>query len=92
MAEAEKMNKAACFTDIHWGRKNNSELHNQDCLRFVEWFCGEVKKDTDIDLLTHLFIATLEGAIMMSKLERNNLALKKCISYLRTIVAGITVK
>jgi len=49
MTEAEKMNKAACFTDIHWGRKNNSELHNQDCLRFVEWFCGEVKKDTDID-------------------------------------------
>ncbi|WP_438961798.1 TetR/AcrR family transcriptional regulator [Nonlabens sp.] len=53
---------------------------------------GTLKKDTDIDLLTHLFIATLEGAIMMSKLERNNLALKKCISYLRTIVAGITVK
>ena len=43
------MNKAACFTDIHWGRKNNSELHNQDCLRFVDWFCEQVKEDEDID-------------------------------------------
>lgn len=43
------LNKAACFTDIHWGRKNNSEVHNQDCTRYVEWFCEQVKKDPDID-------------------------------------------
>jgi DNA repair exonuclease SbcCD nuclease subunit len=42
-------NKAASFTDIHWGRKNNSELHNQDCIRFIQWFCDNVKADPTID-------------------------------------------
>lgn len=41
--------KAACFTDIHWGRKNNSELHNQDCFRFLNWFCDKVREDDQID-------------------------------------------
>jgi len=41
--------KAACFTDIHWGRKNNSELHNQDCIRFIKWFCDNVRADDQID-------------------------------------------
>ena len=50
---------------------------------------GQLKKTTDSDELTHLFIATLEGAIMMSKLERNNEALKKCVSYLRKVIDGI---
>lgn len=31
--------KAAVFTDIHFGRSNNSIVNNQDCLEFVEWFC-----------------------------------------------------
>ena len=48
------MNKAACFTDIHWGRKNNSELHNQDCMRFIDWFCGNVQSDPDIDHIIFL--------------------------------------
>jgi len=43
------LNKAACFTDIHWGRKNNSELHNQDCLRYIEWFCNNVRDAGDVD-------------------------------------------
>jgi DNA repair exonuclease SbcCD nuclease subunit len=44
----KKLNKAACFTDIHWGRKNNSELHNQDCLNFIRWFCEQaVSNDAD---------------------------------------------
>jgi DNA repair exonuclease SbcCD nuclease subunit len=43
------LSKAACFTDIHWGRKNNSELHNQDCTRFINWFCDKVREDEDID-------------------------------------------
>jgi DNA repair exonuclease SbcCD nuclease subunit len=42
-------NKAACFTDIHWGKKNNSETHNKDCIRFVEWFCDNVRNDKSID-------------------------------------------
>ena len=31
--------KVACFTDIHFGLKNNSRIHNIDCEQFVEWFC-----------------------------------------------------
>jgi len=37
------------FTDIHYGRKNNSEQHNKDCLAFVEWFCKQVESDSTID-------------------------------------------
>jgi DNA repair exonuclease SbcCD nuclease subunit len=29
--------KAAIFTDIHFGLKSNSVLHNEDCLSFVHW-------------------------------------------------------
>lgn len=29
--------KAAVFTDIHFGLKSNSTLHNEDCLSFVKW-------------------------------------------------------
>ena len=29
--------KAIVFTDIHFGLKSNSLLHNQDCSRFVDW-------------------------------------------------------
>jgi hypothetical protein len=29
--------KAAIFTDIHFGLKSNSQLHNEDCLNFVRW-------------------------------------------------------
>lgn len=32
------------FTDIHFGLKNNSSEHNQDCLDFVEWMIAEAKK------------------------------------------------
>lgn len=30
--------KAAVFTDIHFGMKSNSRMHNQDCEEFVDWF------------------------------------------------------
>jgi len=29
--------RAALFTDIHFGLKSNSQLHNDDCLTFVKW-------------------------------------------------------
>ncbi len=45
---------AACFTDIHFGRKNNSEMHNQDCLNFIDWFIDNVKKDKTIDHIIFL--------------------------------------
>ena len=33
----------ACFTDIHYGLKQNSRLHLDDCHRFVDWFIAESK-------------------------------------------------
>lgn len=37
--------KAAVFTDIHFGLKSNSLVHNQDCANFVDWFIAEAKKE-----------------------------------------------
>ena len=37
--------KAAVFTDIHFGLKSNSLIHNQDCSNFVDWFISEAKKE-----------------------------------------------
>lgn len=30
--------KAAVFTDIHFGNKSNSRVHNQDCEDFIDWY------------------------------------------------------
>ena len=38
------LKKAAVFTDIHFGRKNASEIHNGDCLDFIKWFISNSKK------------------------------------------------
>ena len=35
--------KAAVFTDIHFGRKGNSKVHNQDCEDFIDWYIKEAK-------------------------------------------------
>ena len=35
--------KAAVFTDIHFGLKSNSKIHNQDCEEFVDWFIEQAK-------------------------------------------------
>lgn len=35
--------KVACMTDIHFGLKANSAVHNQDCEDFVDWFIAEAK-------------------------------------------------
>ena len=37
--------KAACFTDIHFGLKSNSGIHNQDCEDFVDWFIRKAKEE-----------------------------------------------
>lgn len=34
---------AACFTDIHFGLKQNSRLHLDDCDRYLTWFIAEAK-------------------------------------------------
>jgi len=36
--------KAAVFTDIHFGLKGNSKVHNQDCEEFVDWFIQTAKE------------------------------------------------
>lgn len=35
--------KAAVFTDIHFGMKSNSKVHNQDCEDFVDWYIKTAK-------------------------------------------------
>lgn len=37
--------KLAAFTDIHFGLKSGSRVHNTDCEDFVNWFCEEAKKE-----------------------------------------------
>jgi len=37
--------KAACFTDIHFGLKSNSNVHNQDCEDFVDWYIANAKEE-----------------------------------------------
>ena len=37
--------KAAIFTDIHFGLKSNSTLHNEDCLAFVKWATAKARKE-----------------------------------------------
>ena len=36
-------NRVACFTDIHFGLKGNSRIHNDDCEEFIHWFIGQAK-------------------------------------------------
>ena len=37
--------KVAVCTDIHFGLKSNSLVHNQDCSNFVDWFIATAKKN-----------------------------------------------
>jgi DNA repair exonuclease SbcCD nuclease subunit len=37
--------KAAMFTDIHYGMRNNSEIHNKDCDQFIDWFVTTAKEE-----------------------------------------------
>ena len=36
--------KVACFTDIHFGLKSNSQVHNEDCEDFVDWYIATAKE------------------------------------------------
>lgn len=38
-------NKASVFTDIHFGKKSDSTVHNKDCLDFIEWFCSKTLEE-----------------------------------------------
>lgn len=37
--------KAAVFTDIHFGLKSNSSVHNQDCEDYIDWFIAKAKQE-----------------------------------------------
>ena len=37
--------KAAVCTDIHFGLKSNSLLHNQDCEQFIDWFIATARQN-----------------------------------------------
>lgn len=45
--------KAACFTDIHFGKRNNERQHNEDCINFIKWFIAEAKAN-DVDTIVFL--------------------------------------
>lgn len=42
--------RAAVFTDIHFGKKNNDRQHNADCEAFVNWFI-EQAKEREVDTI-----------------------------------------
>lgn len=37
--------KVAVFTDIHFGMKNNSSIHNQDCEDFIDWYIQKATQE-----------------------------------------------
>jgi DNA repair exonuclease SbcCD nuclease subunit len=43
MIKGNLFKKVATFTDIHFGLKNNSRQHNDDCEAFVQWFVRQAK-------------------------------------------------
>ena len=49
-----RLKKAAVCTDIHFGKKSNDKTHNEDCIRFLEWFKEQVKADPEIDHIMFL--------------------------------------
>ena len=54
MSNNKKLRRGAYFTDIHFGKKANSHLHNEDCCNFIRWFCDKVKQDPTIDYVAFL--------------------------------------
>ena len=52
---------------------------------------GQVRPGIDTSLYCTIIIATLEGGIMMSKLERNKTAILQTITHLRALVKDISL-
>lgn len=67
--------KVACFTDLHVGHRGNSEVHNQDCLDFANWFVKEAK------------LAGCDTCIMLGDFHhnRNNVNLKTMQTMIRIV-------
>ena len=45
----KKLLKGLLFTDIHWGKKQNSDTHNQNCLDFIKFVIEHITNDPIID-------------------------------------------
>lgn len=45
-----QIKKVAMFTDIHFGKHGNSDIHNQDCVDFIKWFIEDIKSKN----ITHI--------------------------------------
>lgn len=54
MKKPVELKKVGMMTDIHFGRRTNSKIHNQDCLDFLTWFCNEIKKAGDYSHIAFL--------------------------------------
>lgn len=54
MKNKKNLYKGAYFTDIHIGAKSNSQQHNEDCVKYIDWFCDNVKNDPEIDYICFL--------------------------------------
>lgn len=48
------LRKGYLLTDIHFGKKSNSVIHNTDCIQYLEWFCTQFKQDPDADYVAFL--------------------------------------
>ena len=48
------LKKAAVCTDIHFGKKSNDKTHNEDCIRFLNWFKEQVENDPEVDHIMFL--------------------------------------
>lgn len=48
------LKKGIYLTDIHFGKKGNSEVHNQDCINFLNWVSDIVKCDSSIEYVAFL--------------------------------------
>lgn len=47
MIKPVSLKKIGMLTDIHFGRRSNSKVHNQDCLDHIAWFCDIIRKAGD---------------------------------------------
>lgn len=39
----DKLKRASLLADLHFGRKNNSRIHNEDCKQYIDWFLSNCK-------------------------------------------------
>ena len=52
--------KAAVYTDIHFGLRHNSKEHNEDCIEFLIWFSEQAKKDLPKPVFLWVISITIE--------------------------------